>query len=223
MAGHPVVAPTVVRIGLNHNLGNGRHATVVIDLSVDEGVAGNRTTAVANAALATGQAWQDKIMTIASNALSYTGGQYTDLDSLAATSGSFGPAAGHPVNGGAASATCPPNVAMLVTKHCAHSRAQRPGRMYVPGVIENQVSDQGDISSTQLAGNQTAFNLLLAQLQGSLISGATTAWRVVHVNGHDGVVAPGFPNGHPNSWSSSDVTALTCQTRVATQRRRNRG
>lgn len=220
--GHPVVAPTIVRIGLNHNLGNGRHATCIIDLSVDPGVLGDRPTPVANAALAVGQKWQDRIMAIASNAITYTGGNYTDLDSLESGSGSFGPVAGHPVNGGSASAVCPPNVAMIVTKNCAHSRAQRPGRMYVPGCIENQVSDQGDISGSQLSGQQTAFDGLLADLNGTLISGASTAWRVVHVTGHDGVAVPGHPHGLPNAWSSSDVTSLTCQTRVGTQRRRNR-
>lgn len=218
----PVIAPTIVRIALNHNLGNGHHSTNIIDLNVDEGPTASRPDVVANAALAVGQHWQEDICVLMSNTLTYTGGTYTDLDSLTSTSGSFGPVPGKPVNSGAASAISPVNVAMLVTKHCHHTRTQRPGRMYIAGVIENQVDDHGIISSGQLAGWQTALNLFQTHMNSLGISGATTAWRVVHVTGHTGSPVPGFPHGRPNAWDSTDITNVTAESLVATQRRRNR-
>lgn len=219
----PVVAGTIVRIGLNTNLGNGRHSTNLVDVSVDEGIAGDRETAVINTALAVGQAWQDDIAMTMPNAVNYTGGQYIDLDSLTGVSGTFGFVPGHPVNSGTTSSTLSPQVAILIHKHCAHSRSQRAGRMFLPAAQESAVDDAGRVQSAFATFMQTKLDAFATKINGSLISGADTAWRVVHVTGHTGVPEPGFPLGRPNAWDSSDVTSTSIDGVVGTQRRRNRG
>ncbi len=218
----PVVAPTIVRVTFHHNLGNGRHADIVNDISVDEGTGSDRNTVVPLVAAAAGRQWQLSVCTDFSNAITYTGGSFMDLDSLSSIGGTFGPSPGAPVNSGAASAVCPPNVAMLITKHCSHTRSQRDGRMFIPGVIENAVSDTGDISTAHSGGTLSNVQDWFEAVNDVLAPGATTALRVVHVEGHTGVPEPGLPNGRPNAWSSSDVTTLSVATRVVTQRRRNR-
>jgi hypothetical protein len=95
--------------------------------------------------------------------------------------------------------------------------------MFLPGAAENEVGPDGTIttvSRTAWTGNLEAFR---ADINGVLLfPPATTAWRVVHVAGHTGSPEPGYPNGKPNAWSSSDVTAVSVDTKVATQRRRLR-
>jgi hypothetical protein len=51
---------------------------------------------------------------------------------------------------------------------------------------------------------------------GDIVGLETTAWRVVHVHKVDKADPATW------TWSSSDVTAATCDARVATQRRRLR-
>lgn len=223
MAPIPVIAPTIVRVSLHHNLANGRHADCVLDVSLDEGLDADRPESVANMALALGQLWQDTICTEIHAPCTYTGGSYTDLDSLDSTTGSFGAVPGHPVNNPSPAETPPPQVALLVTKVCHHARNQRNGRLYMPGLREDFTSSTGDIGGSYLTGIQSKFDALLAGVNdaGGLGDSGTTALRVVHVTGHEATSDGSV--GRPNAWSSSDVLNFVVNTRVATQRRRNRG
>lgn len=225
MAPIPVVAPTIVRVTLQHNLGNGRHADVVWDYSVDEGTGSDRSTVAGIAANELGKAWQNNVCHLFSSAISYTGGVYMDLDSLDATGGIFGPNTSLPVNGGGtAEPIAPPNVAMLIRKVCAHTRSQRNGRSFIPAVVEGAIDNAGQIDSGQRAGWLTAMNNFINAVNGTgdPVTGADTALRVVHVTGHAASEGPGIPP-KPNAWSSSDIISFNIDAKVASQRRRNRG
>jgi hypothetical protein len=211
-------------VSLHHNLGNGRHADVVWDYSVDEGSGADRHTVAAIAAGEVGKAWQQHFIDQVSGAISYTGGSYLDLDSLDGTGGVFGPFSGLPVNGGTTPGTVAPQNAVLAHKICAHNRRQRNGRCFIPGLSEAGVDNFGRIDAGIQTGWRTKLNDFLNALNGTgdPVSGADTAIRVVHVTGHADPEGPGKPP-RPNAWSSSDVTDIQIDGLIATQRRRNRG
>lgn len=219
----PVVAPTILRMTMHTNLGNGRIANNVLDVSVDIASGATRDATILTLVPQIRDLWQDHLVGGMGNSYSFTGGTYTDLDSMASISGSFGVNGSKPVNSGSASAMTPPNACFLVTKNCAHTRTQRAGRWYFPAVIENTVDDHGDIDGTHTSGLAAGLETMRIALSTGLGGGASTAWRVVHVTGHDGTPVPGHPHGRPNAWNSTDVTGFTVATRVGTQRRRVRG
>jgi hypothetical protein len=190
---------------------------------VDE-VSSTRHDAVLGCVDATAKAWQDNIMPALANPITFLGGHYLDLDSLGGVSGDFGPHAGSPIAGAFSPQMASPNNAYLVTKHTPHTRRQRSGRTYLPGVSETNVDTAGIIDSgtqTYINGKLSSFLSALNNVA-SVTHPATTAWRVVHIVGYDGVPAPGYPNGRPNAWNSTDVSSATVDPKVATQRRRLR-
>jgi len=205
-----------------HSVPGGRSAVCIIDISVDQFV-GSRATSVNNVVPKVMVSWQEKVVKYMSNDFSFTGCRYLDLDSTDGTGGFSPPVVGHPVNSGGSTAQAPPNVCMLVHKQCGHNRAQRNGRMFLPGAAENEVANDGTLTTvarTAWTGNVEAFRADVAS--GVFFPPATTSWRVVHVAGHTGSPLPGYPNGKPNAWSSSDISSVSVDTKVATQRRRLR-
>jgi hypothetical protein len=201
----------------NHPLDN------VVDVSLDE-IASTRHDAVVDLVNGVRDAWQSRIVPLFTNVVSFTGGHYQDLDSLDGVSGDFGFNGSLPHVGPSSAPSSPPNVAYLVAKHCSHTRRQRPGRMYLGGVDETVVDGTGLIGPASLSSCNAAlenFRNDLTHASGVTHPG-TTAWRVVHIAGYDGVPVPGFPLGHPNAWNSSDVSSAVMDARVATQRRRLR-
>lgn len=219
----PVVAPTIVRVTMNHNMGNGRNADVILDMSVDEGSGADRATVAAAVAVQVGKQYQQKLGPLIWGPVAITGGTWHDLDSLDSASGIFGPFPGAPVNAGTGSSPVAPQVALICQKLCGHKRSQRNGRFFLPGPPDGGVDPDGQVQSTWAATVQDALDLLFVQLQDgtTLVPETTTALRVVHVEGHEASTVPGKP-GRPNAWSSSDVTKLLLDHRCGTQRRRNR-
>lgn len=96
---------------------------------------------------------------------------------------------------------CPPsNVAVLVTKNTAEAGRKNRGRMYWPWFVEEtSVSETGIIDSGYVSGHTTAFN----------------AWQAdLAIAGYDMVIL------HNDVGTPTTVSSLTCQSLVATQRRR---
>lgn len=219
-----IVAPTMVRFTMKHLLTDGRPCDNVVDVSLDE-IASDRHDAVVDLVNGVRDAWQTNVVNFFMQSVTFTGGHYLDLDSLGGVSGDFAPNGSLPTFGSGIHEAAPPNVSYLVQKHCVHNRKQRPGRMYLPGVDETMVDKNGIVSGTELAalnGGLEAFRSALTHASGVTHPG-TTAWRVIHIVSHDGVPAPGWPNGKPNAWNSTDVSQAVVDVRVATQRRRLRG
>lgn len=103
--------------------------------------------------------------------------------------------------GGAAATTVPPNVALLVRKNTASGGRKNRGRMFVPGIVEGNVDQSGDMDGTVLGNWQTALDDFLDGLD-------TAQHTMVLLHGDD--------------TDPTTVTSLTAQVRVATQRRRLR-
>jgi hypothetical protein len=218
-----VVAPTIVRFSFQHSVPGGRVADVIMDVSLDEFV-GSRTTAVNGLVPAVVESWQDFPVNNLPSQVKFTGARFLDIDSEDGHGGFQAPIAGHPITGGGSPALTTPNIAILIHKQCVHSRSERNGRTYMPGVAELAVDEAGTLATADKNAWQTAFTNFKNDVDGGLFfPPATVALRVVHVAGHTGVPQPGFPDGLPNEWSSSDITSFQVDSKVATQRRRLRG
>lgn len=102
------------------------------------------------------------------------------------------------VPGATGTETVPPNTSMLVRKTVAGVSTKLMGRMYWPGTSEGNVLGNGNLSN--FANYQTAWTNYFGALVGPLAA-----------------VPLVFTAGDPR-----DVTGLTLQSRVATQRRRLR-
>ena len=206
-----IVAPTIVRVGFNWAMSNGQIGTVLWDLSVDIGVTAERPTALPGVVLQLQDAYQDHIAVMQQKPVEYTGCSYHDLDSLDATSGLLARNGSKPFNNGStAQQPTPPQVAVLVRKLCTHTRRQRPGRSYQPGIATTNVNGDGKIVASSLTTIQTGFTAFLTAANAIDEPGldAQCALRVVHKV---------FPAG----WNSSDITSLEVQPYVATQRGRS--
>jgi len=98
-------------------------------------------------------------------------------------------------------ATLPPNVSFLIKKSTVHGGRKGRGRMYYPALGEGFVDNNGDLASGVAAASTVAFAAFITQL-----------------------ATDGIPMYllHHDSTTPYEVTTLSCEARVATQRRRNR-
>lgn len=106
--------------------------------------------------------------------------------------------------GTATGESVPPNVAGLIRKNTGFGGRTGRGRMYLPGLPDNQVQEDGDLTPTWLTSLETVFgdfyvNLLAANCPPVLLH------------------APGSPVGAP-----MPLTGFTVDPKVATQRGRLR-
>lgn len=143
------------------------------------------------------------VLPVLSAGISVTGGFYTDLRT---SSGASGPTAaiGPPVQGGGSGTMCPPNTAGLVKLATSGSRSQRSGRMFLPGIDEDQVDAAGNMTSGLVGDLQTAMDAFWDELTGINII------PVVNSKTSETTYAP------------ATVTGMIVQEKVATQRRRLR-
>lgn len=97
-----------------------------------------------------------------------------------------------------------PQVALLIRKNTATGGRQGRGRMYMPGLPEIHVETSGTYDATQRAAAQTRFTDFLGDLEAA---------------GLPMVLLHAGPGSEPEPFN---VLSLTVDSRVATQRRRNR-
>lgn len=93
-----------------------------------------------------------------------------------------------------------PQAAILVQKHTALGGRHNRGRMYWPGIGEGDVAF-GIIGAGQVAAMQGSMNTALSSLDDVLLPAVVL---------------------HSDASVPTDITSLNVQTRIATQRRRNR-
>jgi hypothetical protein len=173
-----------------------------------------------NAATATAiaDAWQTIVVPSMSNVIRYLG-----------VSARIGVAGSEPividinrsVNGNNPQAAVPRNTAMLVRKRTGRGGRRGRGRMFVPGIVfETDVDQAGLYTSSVLVGWQNLFNSLYDQLV-TIAGGPVLLHDDQVITSYSSVtgkpVYGPFDPGPPN-----DITSLTVDSRVATQRRRLR-
>lgn len=151
------------------------------------------------------QAYIDNIMPVLASTVTLSGARFVDLRDLDGESGPVSGAITFPVSGGGGNNGAPPQVAYLVTMVVGGGRTTRNGRMYLPGVNENEVDGLGVIDSDQVAGMQAAVTGFLQDVtEGD--------------NGDVGVLGK-LSTG---DYLMRSVSSGQVQNRVATQRRRLR-
>jgi hypothetical protein len=110
-------------------------------------------------------------------------------------------AVNHP--GHATGPTVPPNTSLLIRKELEDVSAKFSGRMFWPGAAENQVDDRGIISEAYMGYISAALGTFRADLE---LAG----------------LSPIVFHGPKLAQAWSTVWSFSCQSRVATQRRRLR-
>lgn len=103
------------------------------------------------AATVMAEAYLDNIPGALDSNLSVTSANFVDLGTELGVSGPI-PGVTLPTAGGASGPGQPPNVAYLVHLAAPGTRKQRSGRMYLPGVPRDAVSETGAIDSTFFGG-----------------------------------------------------------------------
>lgn len=156
-------------------------------------------------------AYQDELLPFLSSSLDVVGADYVDLDSIEGDSGSIGPVSGKDDSGSASAASLPPNTALLVRKHTEGGRATRGGRMYLMGIPEGEVNNNGTLVSASVTGWNTAVDAFLSEVNEPPGEDSEIAMCVVR-----------RPPGNTGEGESFDVVNLSASELMATQRERMR-
>lgn len=212
-----ILAPTIVRVTYKMHYTGGRSCDCVMDISLDE-TGTSREAAVNELVPLLAQPWQDNVLYVLCDNVTFDGIHVIDLDSLDGVTADSGPHSGSPTAGAVSAGQASPQVAYLVHKNTTSGRGTRPGRTYLPGVSEADVNEDGtvitarkDIINTKMGAYKTAIAALT-----SFLGFTSVALRVVHVHKGD------KENPATWTWNSTDISSFTCDPTVATQRRRLR-
>lgn len=161
--------------------------------------------------------WQDHMMGNLDNDVSVTAFVWLSLNSADGQTGVVLPDPSKPVNGGINSGAAPPNVSWLINKTASGGRGTRNGRAYLPGVPEAGVDDAGGVEPAYITGWVPA---LADFLSGISDGGGLDPARYPVVLRRP--AESRIPGTQIVEVDSSRITALTLDSRVATQRRRLR-
>lgn len=155
--------------------------------------------------------WQDHIMPVLSVGVTLADLSYVDQESVSGIVGTILPDPAKPVVGGLTGNDLPANVALLVHKVTERRRGFRDGRMYLPGVWDQGVGDDGTLGSGYEANVNEALEDFFSGINnGGQGEGDTAQPVVVHTRA--GVYQ-----------SFSTIDGLVVDPLVATQRRQLRG
>lgn len=114
-----------------------------------------------------------------------------------------------PGTGGIATTGTAPHTALLIRKHTALAGRRNVGRMYLPGVTEEDIDQAGSVNSTYLAAAETAVDAFF---------GLITQYNpeIVHSKQYD----PEEEAVPPTPPAPTPITSLSVDNFCATQRRR---
>ena len=115
-------------------------------------------------------------------------------------------------NGTHTSEPAPQNCAYLVHKRTAVGGRQGRGRLYMPGVLEAQVSPAGVISTGQISAITNAFNGWRADVEANPLTSPESGFYLLH----------NLANGELLADLPTRITSFDCDSLMATQRRRLR-
>lgn len=223
-----LVAPGICRFTVNATMA-GRNVANILDMQIDTtGTPGDRPDAIDAVAGDILNNWSDHIIISLVDDYVAQSVSWLDLDEANGPTGSRSTTSETtwPEAGPSVSAPLPSNVSVLVKKQIVGARGRRNGRMYLTGFSEG-LTPEGDGNTVDPA-TRAALDTRLA----SFLSGINDAEGpfiavqrqlvVVHTSvATDGSGNP-VPGADPVYEGYSPVQTLTCDTRLATQRRRLR-
>jgi hypothetical protein len=216
-----LIVPGVCRYTVNGTFSD-RPVANIIDMRIDTtGTATARSDAVQDQAGIILNEWSDHVLVTCGNRYTALSVSWVDLDDADGSTGLIteGEDETWPQAGLEASSQFPGSVNILVTKVHAGGRQTRNGRMYLAGVAEawTAAATPQAMDGTFVTAWQTNMDNLLDGINttGSVFE-YDSFMCVVHITERD-------IDGNPTEGNSNDVTALTVNARLATQRRRLRG
>lgn len=220
----PFIVPGVCRFTYNGSY-EGRPIATVLDFRIDTtGAFTSRSEAIADQASTLVSAWSACIAPVVSNQFQLESVDWLDLDEADGSVGSI--SGGLPDSGALETAPFPGNVAVLITKEVIRQRGLRNGRWYQVGYVESgtATSTPNALGGGDLDLLQAAYNdwLDAANHENADPFFYDSNLCVVHILTREEPVPPATV-GAPLTGESNDVTALSVQSLLATQRRRLRG
>lgn len=194
---------------------NTREVDTIVDMHIfNRGVATSREEAVTLQGALVLDRWVADFMPDLANNYSVGHVSWTDLDTVDGFVGEYEYPGG--ATGSEAAASTTPNVALLVHKVIgSHTRGQKPGRMYIAGLTEAAVGEDGVIAGDFAADLNTWRGNV--EQEGALLDPSWESKMVV-VHGAGGEAVDGVITG-----TYSTITNLVQDARCATMRRRLRG
>jgi hypothetical protein len=151
---------------------------------------------------AVADAWRDEVMPHISNVWTYVEATAREAAGAIFT-------ASYSAAGGVADSPCPPNTCALVRKLSILPGRRNKGRLYLPGIREDQVDGAGNLNSSLRTALQTAMDSFHSAVE-AIGSGGLGQMVILH----DSSLGTAPP---------TTVTGLQVQSLAATQRRRMRG
>lgn len=209
---------------------SGRETANIFDIRIDTtGSTMARNDAIEEQAAILIESISDHLTPVQVNDFTWDHVEWVDLDDEDGSTGSTQDGTGGVTwqdAGNITTAPMPGNVSVLVNKSVTAARGRRNGRLYVCGVPEADTADASpnSLSGGQLTVWQDACDDLLASINqdGDPFSSFTSRLCVVHILTRAAPL-PGQELGSPLTGDSRDVSALSVQGMLATQRRRLRG
>lgn len=173
----PVTMPSGAHFTINGVWSNGR--PVVTSWHALVTAVADRPTAIADAASRLSTAWFSNIIPILADNYSYDSVSWIDLNSVTGATGvhTRTPASGTSTG----TVSTPPSSGYLVTKGFVGSgRTFRSGRVFMPGLPEGAVDEDGIVSSTNRTTVTAAFTAFLAAFNASApVAGIASCFLVV--------------------------------------------
>lgn len=226
MSDKPFIVPGVCRLTI-HQSYFGQNVANVLDYFVDTtGSTVPRQDACAALALDVLNNWVTNILGMQVTDMKFNSVSWVDLDDEDGSVGAFtqSPTNTLPKTGTGGTGGGPGGVAVLVHKRVVAKRNTRSGRMYLGGISES-ANDNLNPNLVQ-AGFMSTNNPKLATFLSETNQSGTALipgfeMRVVHITERYDP-EPGQELGSPKLGDSSQVTSLTIDPTMATQRRRQR-
>jgi len=213
-----LIVPGIVRYAIKGEYA-GQQIANIIDIDIDSIGIEARETNVQDQAEVLVSAWADHICPQLSSTYRANEIDWVDMNSASGSTGTqiTGTGSDFPQVGGIAGTPMPGSVAYLIHKAIQSQRGARAGRMYLVGMAE---SDTAALTPNEILGARvTAMNTALASFLAAVNQDGgnyNSRIKVVHTKNN------ALPTEPPDIVyvSQSEVTSLTCDNRVRSQRRR---
>lgn len=194
----------------------------IIDMEIDTSLGiGSRNDAIFNVAGDILNNWTEFVMDGLVEEMTFDYIRWVDLDSINGSTGTRTQTSEYslPVTGNAPAQLDSGAIAILYTKELVGAaRNARTGRMYVPGLRAN-ATEHNQIDPATLSTRQGDIDTFLSNITDEgLIYDFTVDMCVVHTPG-----ISEYGSGEVYEATSTHVSRLSLQQRLATQRRRLRG
>lgn len=151
--------------------------------------------------------WQTEVIPLLPNNYTFEGIKYRDRNVAPGVVGTRSPNGALPVVGPGASDVVPPNTCFLIRKSSVLVAGQRTGRMYLPGVPESAVDENGVIAGATVT---------------AITGGVTDFLTGMNASGVGELVLVHFTGPTDATGTKSLIDSMECQGTAATMRRRMR-